>query len=74
MNSKYFEDTDTLLITLLVNAPVTTEEVDENTYLDFDDDGNLCSITIEHAQDKMGVPDVHFERIVRTPKKSFSVC
>ncbi len=74
MNIKYFEDTDTMLITLLVNPPVTTEEVDENTYLDFDAKGNLCSITIEHAQETMGVTDVHFERIVRTPKKSFSIC
>jgi uncharacterized protein YuzE len=32
------------------DAPVAeTRELDENTILDVDKDGNICSITIEHA-------------------------
>jgi uncharacterized protein YuzE len=49
MRVRYFEDTDTLLIEFR-DAPVTeTRDLDENTIMDFDAKGNICSITIEHA-------------------------
>ena len=46
---QYFEDTDTLLIALRSNPPVGTQELDENTLIDVDQQGNICSITMEHA-------------------------
>jgi uncharacterized protein YuzE len=47
MKVRYFEDTDTLLIEFR-DAPVTeTRDLDENTVMDFDAKGNICSITIE---------------------------
>lgn len=49
MKVRYFADTDTLLIEFR-DAPVTeTRDLDENTLLDLDDQGNICSITVEHA-------------------------
>lgn len=46
---QYFEDTDTLLIELHAVAVAETRDLDENTVIDLDFDGNICSITIEHA-------------------------
>jgi uncharacterized protein YuzE len=49
MKIKYFEDTDTTLVELSTNPPVETQELNENIYLDLDGNGNVVSITIEHA-------------------------
>src|SRR5256885_11853239 len=58
----YFEDTDTLLIELR-DAPVTeTRDLDENTDMDFDAKGNICSITIEHASVRAEVHDGVLDR------------
>ena len=63
MKVKYFEDTDTLYITFRSNAPIETRDLDENTLIDLDEKGRVCSITIEHAQERVGDPEVQFERI-----------
>ena len=56
MRLRYFEQTDTLLIELK-DAPVAeTRDLDENTVLDVDSQGNICSITIEHASQRAGIP------------------
>lgn len=52
MKIKYFEDTDTLLVYVNDNEIAETKEVDQNTYLDYDSDGNLSAITIEHYSAK----------------------
>jgi uncharacterized protein YuzE len=49
MMIQYFEDTDTLLIELRAVAVAETCDLDENTVIDLDADGNICSITIEHV-------------------------
>ena len=74
MKIKYFEDTDTLLITLLSHEPVETQDWDENTLVDIDQQGNICSITIEHAQARMGDTDLHFERLERSSQKILAGC
>ena len=49
MKVRYFADTDTLLIEFR-DVPVSeTRDLDENTILDLDANGNIRSITIEHA-------------------------
>jgi len=49
MRIRYFEATDTLFIEFR-DAPVAeTRDLDENTLLDVDANGNICAITIEHA-------------------------
>ena len=47
MRVKYFADTDTALVEFSSNPPVETKEVNENIYLDLDDEGRVVSMTIE---------------------------
>ena len=49
MKVKYFKDTDTALLEFSDRPIQETQAVNENVYLDLDADGNLVSITIEHA-------------------------
>jgi len=63
MKIQYFEDTDTLYITFSQKSPTETREIDENTLLDLDEGGQLCGMTIEHAKDRVGIPEVKYEKI-----------
>ena len=68
MKVNYFEDTDTALIEF-TDKPVTeTREVSESVILDLDADGNLVSMTIEHASEKANIHDFSFER--KTPMET----
>jgi uncharacterized protein YuzE len=63
MKVRYFADTDTLLIEFR-DAPVAvTRDLDENTVLDLDAQGNICAITIEHASTRAGAPQFSYEQI-----------
>lgn len=63
MKVKYFEDTDTLYIEFKASAIVESRDLDENTVLDLDADGNICAITMEHAKDRADIPQFSFERV-----------
>lgn len=52
MKIKYFADTDTLYIEFRQAAVLETKDLDENTMMDLDRDGNICAITIEHARER----------------------
>jgi uncharacterized protein YuzE len=56
MRVRYFEDTDTLLIELRSIPVAETRDLDENTVIDFDAKGNVCSITTEHASVRADAP------------------
>ena len=63
MRIRYFEDTDTLLIEFQ-EAPITeTRDLDEDTVLEFDAQGNVCAITIEHASKRAGIPQFSYEQV-----------
>jgi len=63
MRVRYFQDTDTLLIEFR-HAPVAeTRGLDENTILDLDAKGNICSITVEHASTRADAPKFSYEQI-----------
>jgi len=63
MRVRYFQDTDTLLIEFR-DAPVAeTRDLDENTILDLDAKGNICSITVEHASTRADAPKFSYEQI-----------
>ena len=63
MKVRYFADTDTLLIEFL-DAPVAeTRDLDENTILDVDAKGNICSITVEHASTRAGIPEFSYQHV-----------
>lgn len=63
MRIRYFASTDTLFIEFR-DAPVTeTRDLDENTLLDVDAEGNICAITIEHASARADIPRFSYEQI-----------
>ena len=64
MKIKYFPDTDTLLIDFANREIVETKDVSENILVELDSDGELVSMTIEHAKNQMDVDSVSFQRVV----------
>ena len=63
MKIKYFQDTDTLYIEFRSVEVAETKDLDENTLLDLDGQGNLCGITIEHARDRADIPHFSYEQV-----------
>jgi len=63
MKVRYFEDTDTLLIEFREAPVAETRDLDENTVLDLDSKGNICSITVEHASMRTGAPKFSYEQV-----------
>ena len=63
MKVRYFADTDTLYIELKPGMIAETRDLDENTLVEFDAQGNLCAITIEHARDRSAWPEFTFEHV-----------
>lgn len=63
MTIKYFQDTDTLYIEFKAAEVSETRDLDEDTQLDIDKNGNICAITIEHARDRADIPHFSFEQI-----------
>ena len=67
MRIKYFQDTDTLYIEFkpsAASAPVVeTRDLDENTQLDLDADGNITSMTVEHASTRADIPAFSYEQV-----------
>jgi uncharacterized protein YuzE len=63
MRIRYFEETDTLLIEFRDAPVVETRDLDENMILDVDKEGNICSITIEHASTRAGISQLSYELV-----------
>lgn len=63
MNVKYFKDTDTALLEFSDALVDETREISENVYVDLDRDGNLVSMTIEHAAIVAKLPMISLEEI-----------
>jgi uncharacterized protein YuzE len=63
MRIRYFKDTDTLLIEFKDGPVAETRDLDENTTLDVDANGNICSITVEHASQRAGIPEFSYEQV-----------
>ncbi len=63
MNVKYFTDTDTALLEFSEQPVDETREISENVHVDLDKDGNLVSMTIEHAAQVASLPRVNLEEI-----------
>ena len=63
MKVRYFADTDIMLIEFRDVPVAETCDLDENTVLDVDAQGNICSITIEHASQRAGAPHFSYEEV-----------
>jgi uncharacterized protein YuzE len=63
MRIRYFKDTDTLLIEFKEAPVAESRDLDENTVLDVDAQGNVCAITVEHASQRAGIPQFSYEQV-----------
>jgi uncharacterized protein YuzE len=63
MKGKYFEETDTLHIEFRASDIAESRDLDENTVLDLDAQGNVCVITFEHASQRTDVRHLTVEGI-----------
>ncbi|MBN2090185.1 DUF2283 domain-containing protein [candidate division KSB1 bacterium] len=63
MKVKYFADTDTVLIEFSEIPPTETRELNENIYLDLDDQGKVVSLTIEHAKQAAAINEFSYQII-----------
>ena len=63
MNIRYFTETDTLHIEFRDVAVAETRDLDEDTLIDLDQDGNICAITVEHASRRAGIPRFSYEQV-----------
>lgn len=66
MKVKYFEDTDTALVEFANGEVAETKEISEDVYVDLDANGNLVSMTIEHARENANLPEVAYEVMAQT--------
>lgn len=63
MKVRYYADTDTLLIEFRDAPVIETRDLDENTILDVDAQGNICAITVEDASKRAGAPQFSYEQV-----------
>ncbi len=65
MKIQYFQDTDTLYIEFKAAEVAETRDLDENTLLDLDREGNIRGITVEHARERTDIPRFSYEQVTR---------
>lgn len=63
MKVQYFADTDTLYIEFKAGDIAESKDLDENTVIDVDTQGNICAITFEHASRRTDVRHLTVEGI-----------
>jgi uncharacterized protein YuzE len=63
MKIQYFPDTDTLYIEFKPVEVAETRDLDENTLLDLDREGNLAGITVEQASKRADIPTFSYEQV-----------
>ena len=64
MKVNYFPDTDTAYVTLSDKEVFDTREISENVYVDKDPNGDLVSMTIEHAKANAGLQEFSYQEMV----------
>jgi uncharacterized protein YuzE len=67
MKIRYFSDTDTLYVELNENLVAETREINENAMVDLDANGNLVSLTVEHARGVTDLSEFSLHQIVKQP-------
>jgi uncharacterized protein YuzE len=64
MRIRYFAETDTLYVEFADRPVEETRDLNENTIIDLDVDGNLVAVTLEHAQALTSVFDLSFQQVM----------
>ena len=70
MKILYFADTDTVLVELTNKEVVETKDLNENALIDLDAEGNIVSITLEHAKELANIFDFSFRQVMTAPQKA----
>ena len=65
MKVKYFHDTDTLLVHFSDKKIADTRDLNENVLVEFDQDGRVVSMTIEHAGQHVDVNEFSYQNVMR---------
>ena len=60
-----FADTDTALLECTDNPVAETKEISEHIYADLDRDGNLVSMTVEHARTNARLDEFAYQEVLR---------
>jgi len=63
MKIQHFKDTDTVYIQFTDKLVTDTQELNENTILDLDEEGNLVAVTVEHASSQASLPNFIYEQL-----------
>jgi uncharacterized protein YuzE len=63
MQIKYFHDTDTLLINFNDNLISETRDINENVLVELDEQGNVVSMTLEHAKNIVNINDLSYQQL-----------
>ena len=63
MKVRYFPDTDTLLIDFSDRKIVETRDVNERVLVEIDEDGQLVSMTIEHAGSQTDINEFSYQLV-----------
>lgn len=63
MKITYFKDTDTLLVNFNNNKIIETKDLNEDVLVEFDDKGNVVSMTIEHAQQQAEIASFSYNQV-----------
>lgn len=67
MKVKYFSDTDTAYVEFTEKDISETREISENIYIDMDAEGNLVSMTIEHAKNNAKLWEFSYQEVSSNP-------
>jgi len=60
MKIRYFPDTDTLLVSFSERPIAETTDLNENVLVDLDEEGQLVSMTLEHATQQTDVNELSY--------------
>jgi len=69
MKLHYYPETDSLYIELNPNPSVDSRIVVEGVVADFDEDGNIVGIDIDHASDKLDLNTVETVSLPAVPRR-----
>lgn len=57
------DDMGQLHLVFRSQVPIETRDLDEDIIIDLNEKGRVCSMTLEHAQEKVGDSEVDYTRI-----------
>ena len=61
MQTKYYSDTDTLMLTFSNNNITETYDLNEDVLVEIDQNGHVVSMTVEHAKEQTDVNEFSYQ-------------